>query len=542
MKAAVGVEKLRGGYYTPVCLAKKITDWAIRTDTDSVLEPSCGDGSFIGSVVDKLSSLGCNDEDVAKQVLGIEFDEEEAAKSGSLGATIYNQDFFLAAEHLKKQTVLFDAVVGNPPFIRYQSFDESVRQRAFQQLKSIGLSPNKMTNSWVPFLIVASTLLNDNGRLGMVIPAELLQVNYAEEARKFLTNHFEALMVITFKDLVFENIQQEVVIVLAEKRSARPGIRVVALDDTQGFMGFDIEDGFANHKMANKNDRGKWLEYYLTSEEQNLIDALSCDTRVFGASQLFDINVGLVSGENDFFVINETTLLENGIADSAVEIISRANQVTGLRLTQEKFAELVRSGKKVFLFYPGSPDALSEECLRYIRYGESKEYHKNYKCRIRNPWYNVPMSWKPDAFLLRQVGGFPRIVLNENGAHVTDTLHKIRFHEGIDRHEVACAFINSYTFALCEVLGRSYGGGVLTFEPSEARAFRIPMYNADKLDFEYVDKLVSEGRILDALDYNDKMLLQLGLGLTKTDVVALRGIWMKMRDRRLHRKATTSKC
>jgi len=541
MKAAINSDKLRGGYYTPRSLADKISSWIIREKSDFVLEPSCGDGSFIRPITEKLSSLGCSKDETCKQVLGVELAPKEAKKAASFGATIENQDFFIVAERIREQGVTFDAVVGNPPFIRYQSFDEVVRQRAFGQLAALGLNPNRMTNSWVPFLIVSSSLLNDDGRIGMVIPAELLQVNYAEEAREYLTSHFSSLMIVTFKDLVFNNIQQEIVIILAEKRSKHPGIRVVELSGVQDFIDFDIELNFANYKMAHKKGCGKWLEYYLTNDEQILLDKLSADSRVWGVNRLFDVNVGLVSGENDFFVVNESTIAEYDIGDSVIEIISRANQVSGLQLTQDKFDNLAQSGKKVFLFYPGAEDSLSKGSRRYIQYGESRDYHKNYKCRIRNPWYTVPMSWKPDAFLLRQVGSYPRIVLNENGAHVTDTLHKVRFHDGINRHSVACAFINSYTFALSEVLGRSYGGGVLTFEPSEARAFRIPMQGVEGIDFEYVDMLISEKRITEALDYNDEILLQRGLGLSREETANLRCIWEKMRDRRLCRKASVIK-
>ena len=76
---------------------------------------------------------------------------------------------------------------------------------------------------------------------------------------------------------------------------------------------------------------------------------------------------------------------------------------------------------------------------------------------------------------------------------MTDTLHKERFHEGVDGSAVASAFLNTYTLALSETLGRSYGGGVLTFEPGEMRKMRIPMKGADKLDIKKIDRLQREG-------------------------------------------------
>src|SRR5699024_11623054 len=59
--------------------------------------------------------------------------------------------------------------------------------------------------------------LSEEGKLAMVIPAELLQVGYAEELRLFLVNNLSKLTVITFKELVFPDVQQEVIILLGEK-------------------------------------------------------------------------------------------------------------------------------------------------------------------------------------------------------------------------------------------------------------------------------------------------------------------------------------
>lgn len=50
MKAIEGYDKLRGGYYTPSDIADFIVNWTIQKGTHSVLEPSCGDGSFLSSL------------------------------------------------------------------------------------------------------------------------------------------------------------------------------------------------------------------------------------------------------------------------------------------------------------------------------------------------------------------------------------------------------------------------------------------------------------------------------------------------------------
>jgi len=128
------------------------------------------------------------------------------------------------------------------------------------------------------------------------------------------------------------------------------------------------------------------------------------------------------------------------------------------------------------------------------------------------------------------------MILNETRALVTDTLHKVRFLEGIPGDAVAAAFLNTYTFALSETIGRSCGGGVLTFEPDEMRKIRIPMQMAHHLDVEKIDNWQRNGEIQRVLEYTDDVLLRKGLGLSENEIVLLHSIWDKMRNRRMKRK------
>ncbi len=535
MKQTDGYDKLRGGYYTPKPIASFIADWAIRTPADSVLEPSCGDGSFLGAIVGRIARLGATRDHVARNVLGIEIDRREAKKAKETGASVVCDDFFTYYGNAIDGKLKFDAVLGNPPFIRYQNFTEKYRKIAFSLMNKHGFHPNRLTNIWIPFLMLACKALKPGGRVGMVIPAELFQVDYAAEARQFLGAFFDSLTIVTFKKLVFDDIQQEVVLLLGENGGVRRGIRVVELDGSADLNG-RVHECLRDTEVK-KLDHGKekWVKYYLTNKELSLLDQLNADPRISSASDLYEINVGLVSGENDFFVMNEDAVKRNRLEKSVAPIISRTDQVKGILLTPDDYKHLVRSGKNVFLFTPDDLEPSAEE-LRYIEWGEAQGYSQNYKCRIRPKWYCIPQSWTPDAFLTRQVHMYPRIVLNEKKALATDTLHKVRFHAGISGRTVASAFLNAYTFAFSETLGRSYGGGVLTFEPGEMRRMRIPMSMADHLDADRIDDWQRKGQIGKILEYTDDVLLRNGLNLSSDEISSLHDIWIKMRDRRMRRK------
>jgi len=531
MKPIEGYDKLRGGYYTPKAIADYIADWAVRSVADNVLEPSCGDGVFVETVCNKLRNLGCPEAEINRQVLGIEIDPAEASKASVYSATVINEDFFT---FYHSNNNLYDVVVGNPPFIRYQNFNEEFRKIAFENMQRHGFHPNRLTNIWLPFLILSCKTLKDNGRIGMVIPAELFQVDYAAEARNFLSDFFDSLTIITFKRLVFEDIQQEVVLLLGERQSVEKGIRVIELQDVSELN----QKEYLSEVKELDHSQEKWIKYYLSNEELFLLRKLNQDSRITPTMELFEVNVGLVSGENDFFVIDRETVERFSLQDYVLPIVSKAEQVKGLLFTKANFNEGAKNGRRVYLFSPANKPfgELSKEEKAYIEHGEMKSFHKNYKCRIRKCWYVVPSSWCPDAFFIRQANLYSKIILNDANIPVTDTLHKIRFLNGVDRKAVTAAFINSYTLALSETIGRSYGGGVLTFEPGEVRKLRIPMIGAEQLDFDKMDIWQRNGETEKLLTYTDDVLLRQGLNLSEYEIDTLREIWCKLRNRRLNRK------
>ena len=286
MKPIDGYNKLRGGYYTPDKISEFITEWAVRTPDDSVLEPSCGDGSFLDAITTRYRALGATDEEIRENVIGIELDEAEAEKSAKYGTTVVCKDFFTYYQEKIENEIQFDVIVGNPPFIRYQHFTEEYRKVAFALMNKHGFQPNRLTNIWLPFLVLSCKALKPNGRVGMVIPAELFQVDYAAETRQFLSTFFDKLTLVTFKQLVFDDIQQEVVLLLGERGCDKHGIRVVELDN----MADLITQGQAcleNTELKElDHSRDKWVKYYLSSEELELLKRLNNNPRISDATDL----------------------------------------------------------------------------------------------------------------------------------------------------------------------------------------------------------------------------------------------------------------
>lgn len=540
-------KKLRGGYYTPKRITDFISDWAINDKQDSVLEPSCGDGAFIESMIDRFSILGTNKTDIPKNIHGIEFLKEEADKAASKYKkfdidlkvnSILTGDFFEYCINNLMGKIYFNSVIGNPPFIRYQDFPEKQRNLAFDLMNRAGLKPTKLTNTWIPFLVASTLLLKEKGKLGMVIPAELFQVNYAAETRLFLSKSFSSINIITFRKLVFDGIQQEIVLLLAEKNGKKMhGINVIELNDIDELLNFNLSTHKVNPIQLNHSTE-KWTQYYLNNEELNLLRRLKDDQTIPVTGDYMNVDVGVVTGQNKFFVVSKNDVDKYKINSYVKKIVGRSNHLKGIMISNDEMDDLAQMQNPMFLLDAPNVDyeKLPINVKNYVNYGEQSGYNLGYKCRIRKRWWLVPKPWQPDAFMLRQVNGYPKLILNKCNATATDTLHRVKFTNGIKGEILTTAFLNSLTFAVAEVTGRSYGGGVLTFEPSEAERLPLPLKFADEIDHTEIDRLIRSGQIERILDMNDNILLKKGLNLTDNELRMLRNIWIKLRDRRINRK------
>jgi len=247
-----------------------------------------------------------------------------------------------------------------------------------------------------------------------------------------------------------------------------------------------------------------------------------------------------VTGRNEFFVPTQEQIRRYGLEDFVIPLIGRSVQLPGAVLRKQEHENLARQGKRVHLLHLNDQPAerFTTGVRDFIAWGERSGFHAGYKCRIRDPWYHVPSVWEPDCFFFRQIYDFPRVVVNEAGATSTDTIHRMKCKGKAAR--VAGSLYTHLTAASAEIEGRSYGGGVLELEPTEAERLLMPKTLNGAMPIEEADRLIRQGCLAEVLEYNDRVILQDALGLSHRDCTTLRQIWSKIRDRRTARKRRES--
>jgi adenine-specific DNA methylase len=516
-KAAASADKVRGGYYTPTPVARFLAGW-VREAGPRILEPSCGDGRILR----ELAAL-------SDQVHGVELVAGEAAKAREF-APVDAANLF--AWLRPAGTERWDGVAGNPPYIRFGNWAADQREPALELMTSAGLRPTRLTNAWVPFVVASTVLVRDGGRVGLVLPAELLQVTYAAQLRDFLLGHFREITLVTFERLVFDGVLQEVVLFCGVTGAGPARIRTVHLKDAGALAAADLG---AECAPALLHDKEKWTKYFLSPAQIRLLRGLKQSDDLIRLGSVAGVDVGIVTGRNSFFTFTDAEAGALDLTPHCVPLVARSAQLSGLVYDADCRAGDIAAGRRTWLLdaphRPADPAVVA-----HIDAGEAAGVHTGYKCSIRKPWWSTPSLWIPDLFMLRQIHLAPRLTVNAAGATSTDTVHRVRLGPGVDPAALAAVFHNSATFAFAEIMGRSYGGGILELEPREAEELPIPPPAcADHELVGDVDLLLKANEVDKALDLVDRRVLIDGLGWSPEVVAECRSAWLALRDRRRKR-------
>ena len=539
LKENTSQQKLRGAYYTPLPLAEKIVEY-FKNDISlkTVIEPSCGDGVFFDALINQkiIASL--------QNLTGIEIEKDETEKlSAKLSSypniQIQNADFFDFYQQNASEKRL-DLILGNPPYIRYQYLSESQREEMSEILTSHKMKSNKLINTWVAFVVACVHLLSETGKIAFVIPAEILQVAYAEDLRIYLSKNLSNITLLTFRDLVFPDIEQEIVVLIGEKTSKQKGIRIVEL---QNLDDLNIENIRAEEFQPLLNVHEKWTKYFTSKNETNLIASIKNDNRFQKLADCALINVGVTTGNNKYFSVNKATAQKYDLESISLPLIGRSSHANSVYFEKADWEENLNKDKAAYLVnFPETPfDSYSQEQKAYIKFGEETKQNEGYKCSIRENWYQIPSIWIPDAFFLRRNNLYPKFVLNCCGAISTDTMHRIKFNNGIAPEKVILSYYNSISFAFTEICGRSYGGGVLEILPGEVGNIIIPKLDSIPIEIvravlKKVDEIVRvDDDIEKALDLVDNEILVSEIGIKESLCKRARAIWKKLQARRLGR-------
>ena len=532
-----------GAYYTPAVLAEPLARWAVRGAADTVFDPSCGEGAFLTCGLDRLLALGASPRALSDQIAGVELDVKAVHRArgalvsrhpGLRWSRLAQDDFFLfAQENLGK--VAFDAVVGNPPYLRTQGRSDASKRRALDVARSCGAELTADASAWAPFVAAATGFVKPGGRLAMVVPREALFTNYTRPLLAMMERRFASVNLIALDEYWFEGAMVKVALLLAE--GLGPG--VLRLHETRELGNLDrlIEAAPAPVSASS------WVWSRIPA------DCRPAATRALEAPALVPLTdlatvlIGVVTGEKDYFLLPEMRMRELAIPRAYVTTaLSKPAQLAGSTFMRGDAAALESSDEACRLLtipvdYAGGCRPLD----LYIAAGSRQGLDRNYKCRTRKPWYSVRRQLAPpEALLGYLVKRRPRFAANGAGVHSTNNLHRVYFKKpwtGAAAMTTAAA-MNAATMLTIELLGRVAAAGVLKIEPGDVSKIRL--LHPDALarvkgaaeSAAAIDLALREERDADAFAIADDLASK-ALGWNPREMAKLRRAQAALRDARL---------
>jgi len=535
--------KALGAYYTHETVVRFLVGWGLETRPGSVIDPSCGDGRFLEAAGEMagVRLVGC---DVSPQALA---ETEERLGARGLSAKLLGQDFFTLAPESVEPVEL---VVGNPPFIRYQRFDDRSRRAALASALRLGVRLSRLTSTWAPFLLHATRFLRPGGRLAMVVPAEITQTHYGLRTLEALLHRFASLHLIAFEENFFAGAQADTCLLLADGWGGSG--RFVHLTPLSSIHELRLHGGSLGLlgdpvcvELTDGNQT-RFSEAYLEKAERQAWNRVRRHPHVRTVAALAEVTNGYVTGDNEFFHRTRTAAEDAGLPPTWLYPTTRSSRsLLGLRFTADDIATLEAQGTAHHLLVPQEDLFTEREPLdRLIAEGKERGTPNRFKCRRRAPWWKVPGLQDADVLVGYMAGARPRASVNDARAFYTNSLHGLRVRPGVSPLLLALGFYSSVTLLSLEIEGRSYGGGILKIEPRELDRILIPWPDLSSDETaalaRTVDSLLRAGHYEAATEAVDAALLVGALGLSERTVKSLRAGRTRLMKRRLERSRKRS--
>jgi adenine-specific DNA-methyltransferase len=531
-------DKLRGGFYSPPGLVKACLDRvaALTHGRDAlwVLEPSAGDGAFVrGLSGHELASR-------VEHVTAVELNADEARKCRTALATATFPGTVIAKSVLNGARPLldrYDVAVGNPPFVRFQFLTVEDRQGAAEVALDSGVALGGVSNLWIPVFLSALTRLVPGGAFAFIIPAECFTGISARSVRTWLTRYVNDLQVDLFPPGSFPTVLQEVVVLSGQVVGSQPSNATPILKVVE-----HTESGPVSWVHQLDESTATWTRYLLTPAQLSALHAIASLPEFHLFSGVARLTVSTVTGANEYFSVDDRTLARFGLEAWALPLLARARHATGVIFNDQDHQALSRADCARWLlnFGPDLPDPESRAlCLQYLREGERQRLHLRYKCRIRVPWYRVPVVRPGRLLLSKRCHRYPRLVLNEASIVTTDTIYQGRMTPAFanqDRDLVA-GFHNTVTLLTAEIEGRSFGGGVLELVPTEIGRLIVPMIPGFGVSLPDLDAHVrAVGADSESLiEQTDAIIARAVPALTTDALANVRAARMSLLQRRMDR-------
>lgn len=467
----------KGQFWTPSWVTEAMVAYTVNGGADTVFDPAVGAGAFFLAA----KHLSC---EIGRKIAlrGTEIDPTalEQARQAGLNdkdlKSVQITDFVLSPPPGP-----FTAIVANPPYIRHHRLPLGIKEelRKFGACL-IGKALDGRAGLHVYFLLRALELLDAEGRLAFIMPADTAEGVFSSTLWNWITCNYRLDAVVTFAPEAspFPKVDTNAIIFMI--RNSHPDKHFLwarcSEPQTKHLKLWALSDF--------KETNGTALTVYKRQLSEGLRTGLSrkpVNRKHHGLTlgHFAKVLRGIATGANDFFLLSKSKAAELEIPrDLLIPAVARTRDIPGDEITSETIDSLESMGRPTLLFSPGGQpiDYFPHPVRAYLKQGEYKGLDKRPLIATRRPWYKMESRSVPpflfaylgrrNARFIRNLAGVVPLTgflcvypLQQDPAYV----HKLW---EILRHPK--------TMANLSLVGKSYGAGAIKVEPRALENLPIP--------------------------------------------------------------------
>jgi len=467
----------KGQFWTPDWVAEAMVGYVVASGSNHIFDPAVGAGVFFRAAKTIASEIGRR-----LTLLGTEVYPDalqQAKQNGLLGSDLVNVQITDFVQHPPKGP--FKGIVANPPYIRHHRLSNDVKVKLKRFSASlIGKALDGRAGLHVYFLLRALQLLDVDGRLAFIMPADTCEGIFSSALWNWITKNYRLEAVITFTPEAspFPEVDTNPIIFMI--RNTKPGEHFLWAKCTKAqtyelkawtLSGFNSKSGDALSVYRRKLSEGLATGFSRGPLERKSTGPVLAD--------FAKVLRGIATGANEFFFLTVKRAATLGIPDEfLIPAIGRTRDVPGDELSTETLHALEAKGRPTLLFSPDNrPIVMFPKTVQeYLKQGEASELHKRMLIATRHPWYKMEVRPAPPIlfaylgrrnarFIRNRAGvvpltGFLCVYPYQKNSVFVDKLWKVLQHPE--------------TITNLSLVGKSYGAGAIKVEPRALERLILP--------------------------------------------------------------------
>lgn len=295
-----------GAFFTPSYIVDSIINTISPAEDAKVADISCGSGAFLLGIV-RYYQMKFNKS--VKRIVndnlhGVDLLSYNVRRSKiliilyglSVGEIIGYDDINViqanSLTHIWDDR--FDAIVGNPPYVKYQDMEESTLQLLEKNYATTSFGTY---NLYFAFFEIGWNLLKDTGMLGYITPNNYFTSLSGESLRSFFSKSQSVKRIVDFSATRVFDVQTYTAITYLT-RSKNSVIEYARINDGEDPRAFLESYTLTNNSYTDLNDK-KWR--LLCGEERSIISAIESVGTPIGS--LFNIAVGIATLKDEVYFV-----------------------------------------------------------------------------------------------------------------------------------------------------------------------------------------------------------------------------------------------